>query len=90
MTDVISCYTLTPAEFSNATDAVYWSLGARMDLMHEASSKLSPAARVEVLTCLSLLADTLRGLECRDVAAAALVPDSLPLGVEGFKVGGRL
>jgi hypothetical protein len=73
MTDLLTVYTLTPAEFSAATDAVYWSLGARMDLMHEAASKLTPAARVEVLTCLSLLADTLRGLECRDVAAALVV-----------------
>lgn len=89
MTDLLTApYTLTPAEFSNATDAVYWSLGARMDLMHEAAGKLSHDGRVEVLTCLSLLADTLRGLECRDMATAVLAPD-LPIGVEGFKIGGR-
>ena len=41
--------------------------------MHDAANKLSHEGRVEVLTCLTLLADTLRGLECRDVAAALVV-----------------
>jgi len=83
-------YRLSVDESSWARASFSWSLTNHVEHMHHCAEQLSHEGRVEVLTCLSLLADTLRGLECRDVAAAALVPDSLPLGVEGFKVGGRL
>jgi hypothetical protein len=74
MTDLLALpYHLSVDESSWARASFSWALTNHVERMHDCAAKMSPAARVEVLTCLSLLADTLRGLECRDVAAALVV-----------------
>ena len=74
--DLLTPHRLDCDQQSYVLAAVSWALRGDVDgmrHMHANAEKLSHEARVEVLTCLTLLADTLRGLECRDVAAALVV-----------------